>query len=103
MSEVVANNKRSALNIFKSRIPEPMKTVLTCRNPLTLEDAMDLLFNSGYAYVDASGQIQNRQSRPKNDIDDTNNNHNNSSSKQHRNNYYQPNKQNRHYHNNEQN
>ncbi|CAD7078341.1 unnamed protein product [Hermetia illucens] len=119
MSEAVANNKRSPLNIFKSKIPEPMKTVLTCRNPSTLEDAMDILFSSGYAYVGASGQTQNRRSRPKNDTDDTKqnnqqkryqnrtnsqkNHNNNLSSKQHRNNSYQPNKQNRHYHNDEQN
>ncbi|CAD7078647.1 unnamed protein product [Hermetia illucens] len=119
ISEVVANNKRSALNIFKSKIPEPMKIVLTCRNPSTLEDAMDIFFSSGYAYIDVSRQIQNRRSRPKNDIDDarqnnqqkqyqnrndSQNNHNeNPSFKQDRNNSYQPNKQNRQYHNDEQN
>ena len=29
---------------------EPMKTVLVCRNPESLENAMDIFFSSGHAY-----------------------------------------------------
>ncbi|KAI8116070.1 hypothetical protein CVS40_11793 [Lucilia cuprina] len=45
------NNMRTALNIFKSKIPEPMKTILFCRNPTDLEQAMDILFQAGYAHT----------------------------------------------------
>lgn len=44
------NNMQTALNIFKSKIPEPMKTILFCRNPIDIEEAMDILFQAGYAY-----------------------------------------------------
>ncbi|XP_065361929.1 uncharacterized protein DDB_G0287625-like [Calliphora vicina] len=47
--QTARNNMKTALNIFKEKIPEPMRTILACRNPNTLEDAMDILFNSGYA------------------------------------------------------
>lgn len=45
------NNQRTALNIFKNKIPEPMKSILFCRNPDDLEQAMDILFQAGYAHV----------------------------------------------------
>lgn len=45
------NNMHTALNIFKSKIPEPMKSILFCRNPDDLEQAMDILFQAGYAYA----------------------------------------------------
>lgn len=48
--QIATNNMQSALNIFKEKIPEPMRTILACRNPSTLEDAMEILFKSGYAY-----------------------------------------------------
>lgn len=51
------NNKHTALNIFKSKIPEPMKSILFCRNPEDLEQAMDILFQAGYAYT---GSNENR-------------------------------------------
>ena len=45
------NNKRTAVNIFKSnKLPEPIKTVLICRNPTDLEQAMDILLQAGYAH-----------------------------------------------------
>ena len=47
---IIVNNMRTARNIFKSKMPESMKTVLACRNPDSLENAMDILFSSGYAY-----------------------------------------------------
>ncbi|KAI8121828.1 hypothetical protein CVS40_7194 [Lucilia cuprina] len=36
-NQVSMNNQRSALHIFKNKIPEPMKTILACRNPTSLE------------------------------------------------------------------
>lgn len=48
--ELARNNMRSALNIFKEKIPEPMRTILACRDPGSLEEAMEILFKSGYAY-----------------------------------------------------
>lgn len=35
----------------KSEIAEPMKTILACRNPDTLETCMNILFEAGYAYI----------------------------------------------------
>lgn len=51
LNSVAQNNSRTALNVFKSKIPEPMKTILTCRNPGTLEEAMNILFEAGYAHL----------------------------------------------------
>lgn len=45
------SNIASALNIFKTKMPEPMKSVLCCRNPGSLEDAMNILYEEGYAYT----------------------------------------------------
>lgn len=56
-NECAKNNMRTALNVFKEKIPEPMKTILTCRNPETLEAAMEILFQSGYAYTPVSNGI----------------------------------------------
>lgn len=56
-NECARNNMRTALNIFKEKMPEPMKTILTCRNPENLENAMDILFQSGYAYSTISNGI----------------------------------------------
>ncbi|XP_037928308.1 GATA zinc finger domain-containing protein 14-like [Teleopsis dalmanni] len=56
-STIAQNNSRTALNIFKSKIPEPMKTILACRNPNTLEGAMNILFEAGYAHL----RIDNQQ------------------------------------------
>lgn len=65
-NECAANNRRTALNIFKSKIPEPMKTILVCRNPTTLESAMDILFQAGYAYLNSNGTQTLRSNRPNN-------------------------------------
>lgn len=43
------SNMKTLLIFLKKKIPEPMRTILACRNSNTLEDAMDMLFNSGYA------------------------------------------------------
>ncbi|GBP97604.1 Retrovirus-related Pol polyprotein from transposon 297 [Eumeta japonica] len=56
-NQVALNNQRSALHIFKNKMPEPMRTVLTCRNPGSLESAMDILFESGYDRMGKDGRI----------------------------------------------
>lgn len=47
---ICAANTESALNIFKHKIPEPMRSILFSRNPTTLESAMDILYEGNYAY-----------------------------------------------------
>lgn len=49
-NECARNNMKTALNVFKEKLPEPMKTILICRNPDTLEEAIEILFQSGHAY-----------------------------------------------------
>lgn len=77
--QIINNNKKSALNIFKNKIPEPMRSILHCRNPLDLEKAMDILHEAGYAYYSSFGQHNknipniNKQNKYNN-----NNNYNNS-------------------------
>lgn len=63
-AEIAKNNMKSALNIFKAKIPEPMKTILTCRNPDTLEEAMEILFQAGYAYN--GNKIRQTENEPRN-------------------------------------
>ena len=48
--QIAANNMLTALSIFKEKVPEPLRTILACRNPDTLEEAIEILFKSGYAY-----------------------------------------------------
>lgn len=65
-AEIAKNNMKSALNIFKAKIPEPMKTILTCRNPDTLEEAMEILFQAGYAYNGNNIRQTENESRNRN-------------------------------------
>lgn len=63
---MVRNNMNSALSIFKEKMPEPMRTILVCRNPSTLEEAMDILFQSGYAYTTCNKSFESsNRSSPK--------------------------------------
>lgn len=50
-NKLLQDNKISALQIFKNKIPEPMRSILHCRNPTDLEAAMDILYEAGYAYL----------------------------------------------------
>lgn len=68
-NECAINNMKTALNIFREKLPEPMKTILTCRNPDSLETAMDVLFQSGYAYVTTSNGIFTSNPRQPNKSD----------------------------------
>lgn len=42
------SNNRQALEIFKTKLGEPMFTVLQCRNPQNLEEALDILTEGNY-------------------------------------------------------
>lgn len=52
--QIARTNMRTALDVFREKIPEPMKTILACRNPDSLEEAMNILFISGYANYEVS-------------------------------------------------
>ncbi|XP_059224784.1 uncharacterized protein DDB_G0287625 [Stomoxys calcitrans] len=65
-SECARNNMKTALGIFREKLPEPMKTIITCRNPDSLETAMDILFQSGYAYTTQANGIFNSNTRQPN-------------------------------------
>lgn len=60
-NQVAINNQRSALHIFKNKMPEPMRTVLACRNPSTLEEAMGILFENGYDRMGKDGRVIKKQ------------------------------------------
>lgn len=46
--QIVRSNVKTALDIFKPNISEPMTTILACKNPEFTDDAMNILFTSGY-------------------------------------------------------
>lgn len=87
------NNMRTALNVFKAKISDPMKTILACRNPPTLEAAMNILFESGYAYLDTDkpkrNQTQSQNNHPQQR--NINNRQNNLNSQHNRSNQYNSN------------
>lgn len=94
-NQVAINNQRSALHVFKNKMPEPMKTVLACRNPDSLESAMDILFENGYDRMGKDGRIVKRQPKDQNRKDQQNtdnsnrrdqNNHHNRNRNNHHNN-----------------
>lgn len=94
-NQVAINNQRSALHVFKNKMPEPMKTVLACRNPDSLESAMDILFENGYDRMGKDGRIVKRQPKDQNRKDQQNtdnsnrrdqNNHHNRNHNNHHNN-----------------
>lgn len=60
----VEQNCKAALNLFINKIPEPMKGLLHCRNPNNLEEAIQILFEAGYAYVRSNTWDYNRHHRP---------------------------------------
>lgn len=52
-------NIASALEIFKNKVCEPMRSILYSRNPKTLEEAMDILFEGNYAYYNPNKRFNN--------------------------------------------
>lgn len=72
-------NINSALNVFKNKVPEPLKSILSCRNPTSLENAMKILHESGYAFFNNS-----KHNNMPNHRNNNNNNNNNYSNKNNR-------------------
>lgn len=58
----ISANINSALLVFKNKLPEPMRSVLYCRNPSSLEQAMNILHEAGYAFFNPS-KSHDRESR----------------------------------------
>lgn len=58
-------NKLAALNIFKDKLPEPMRSILFCRKPETLEEALDILIESNYAYYNPFKSNPNQSKNPR--------------------------------------
>lgn len=67
--QIAKSNINTALNVFKAKLPEPMKTILACRNPDSLEEAMDILFSSGYANY----EINKNKHRPQTNVNSRSN------------------------------
>ena len=63
-------NKLSALNIFKNKVPEPLRSILYCRNPTDLEKAMEILYEAGYAHTTINNQNSHQKNFNKYKIDD---------------------------------
>lgn len=72
-NHVALNNQRTALHIFKNKIPEPMKTILACRNPTSLEAAMDIMYENGYDQMGKDGHIYRKTKQHKDNYNTTNN------------------------------
>lgn len=62
-NQVSINNQRTALHIFKNKMPEPMKTILACRNPTSLEQAMDILYENEYDRIGRDGRFHPGRSK----------------------------------------
>lgn len=92
-NQVAINNQRSALHVFKNKMPEPMKTVLACRNPDSLESAMDILFENGYDRMGKDGRIVKRQPKDQNRKDQQNTDNSN---RRDQNNHHNRNRYNHH-------
>lgn len=73
------NNCNTALRIFQSKLPEPMRGLLYCRQPNSLEAAMQILYETGYAFTRVNvGRISsyNQNTNNKNNRNNYNNNRN---------------------------
>lgn len=57
---LIVANKRTALNVFKNKLPEPMKSIIICRNPDNIENAMKILHGCNYAFYNPNPQMQNQ-------------------------------------------
>ncbi|XP_055371860.1 putative uncharacterized protein DDB_G0277255 [Condylostylus longicornis] len=46
---IIRANIQTGLRIFKEKLPEPMRSVIFSRNPASLEDAIEVLYEGDYA------------------------------------------------------
>lgn len=57
---LITANKRTALEVFKSKLAEPMRSIIICRDPTNIENAIKILFDANYAYYNPiPNQIKN--------------------------------------------
>ena len=99
---LIIANKRAALEIFKNKLVEPMRSILMCRNSENIENAMKLLFDCNYAFynpnLSTSNDERNRDNNDKKQGKPNPNKYPNRSYKnnncQNNDNYYYPNQQN---------
>lgn len=80
----IKSNCKTALRIFMNKIPEPMKGILCCRNPGDLEEAMQILHETGYAFTRVSSETfrHNNNNLSKTGVNKSaNSNHNNNNNK----------------------
>lgn len=59
-------NIQTGLNIFKDKLPEPMRSILFSRNPVTLEEALDILYEGNYAYYNPLKNNSHKNRSPRN-------------------------------------
>lgn len=102
-NECARNNMRTALNVFKEKMPEPMRTILTCRNPDSLEEAMEILFQSGYAYHSNNGAFGTNKGQQNSSNGKNQQGKGKSNQNDHNANKSRHNNVNQHYRNNQQN
>lgn len=88
---IIAANKRTALEVFKNKLIEPMRSIIICRNPNNIEDAIKILFDTSYAYynpnpntnINKNSNKNGNQNRNKNTYQNSNQNTNHHSDKNH--------------------
>lgn len=76
MQQTITANKESALNIFKNKLPEPMRSILYCRKPHSLEESIKILHESGYAFYSAPQTRTYSNNPPQNNNQNLPNNRN---------------------------
>lgn len=65
-NELIIANKRTALDIFKNKLLEPMRSIIICRNPNNIENAMKIIFDSNYAYFNPVPNTNTNQNQNQN-------------------------------------
>lgn len=72
VNEIIQSNIRSAVDIFKNKIAEPMKSILFSRDPKTLEECFKILTEGNYLYYSPFGNNKRNNNeknfKPKNPI-----------------------------------
>lgn len=61
--QTIRDNQLIALDIMKSNIPEPCRTILFCRNPDAMEKAIFVLTETGHLYHKRDNKFNKRQNK----------------------------------------
>lgn len=72
---IITANKRTALDIFKNKLIEPMRSIIICRNPANIEDAMKILYDTNYAFYNPNPDKTSNKKFNKNQGKNFTNNH----------------------------